>query len=79
MLTKKVDGVTVRLTDEEEAAVRAEWAANDAAQVQAEEAAAARKAARDAALAKTPASINSVPALRAELDKVKELLQEYLS
>ena len=31
MLTKMVDGETVELTEEDEAAVRAEWAANDKA------------------------------------------------
>ena len=75
MLTKKVDGVTVRLTDEEEAAVRAEWAANDAARAQAEAAEEARKAARAAVLADTPANDLSLPALREAINEIKALLR----
>ena len=73
MLTRKSGRRTVTLTAEEEAVVRAEWAANAASKAQAAEDATARQAQRDARLAEIPANVNSVPALR---DIVNDILKE---
>lgn len=71
MLTKKVNGVDVVLTAEEEAETRAEWAANEAAQAQAE----ARKAACDVLLRDTPESDQSLPALWQAVNEIKAILR----
>ena len=51
MLTKKVNGETVILSSKEESAVRAEWAANEAARSAEDTAKVDAITARDAALA----------------------------
>lgn len=76
MLTRQgADDQTIVLTPEEEAAVRAEWAANDADKAEREVAAEGKKAEREAILAETPVDVNSIPALRDEIDKLKSLLR----
>lgn len=76
MLTKKVNGVSVQLTPEEEVAVRAEWAINKNADVQQRVEEDARLAARDANLANT--SADSITALRDEINILKTLLRDEL-
>ena len=75
-LYKKVGKDRVEMTPAEEAEVRAEWAANEQAESDRRAAEAAKKFQIAQDLSDTPADVNSVPALRAELDKVKAILRD---
>lgn len=63
------------LSPEDKAWLDASIASSKAEQAVREAEAAAHKAARDAALAETPADVNSIPALRDKLNEVLVILR----
>lgn len=76
-LYKTVGNERVEMTPAEEAQVRAEWAANEAAEEAKKNLASAAAADRAVKLEDVPASVNSLPALRMEVNKIKEVLRDF--